>query len=51
VRLFDQLDEKALNKFMPKYLVPEIEYSANLLQTRKIQITQHLLTCRALEGC
>jgi hypothetical protein len=29
VPLFDQLSEKELNNFMPEYLVPEIEYSAN----------------------
>jgi hypothetical protein len=51
VPLFDQFGEKALNNFMLQYLVPEIEYSANLSQTRKIQITHHLLTCQALEGC
>jgi hypothetical protein len=43
VPLFDQFSEKALNNFMPEYLVPETEYSANSSQTRKIQITQHLL--------
>jgi hypothetical protein len=48
VPLFDQFDEKALNNLMPEYLVPKIEYSANLSWTRKIQITQHLLTCQAL---
>jgi hypothetical protein len=37
--LFDQLGEKALCDFMPEYLVLEIEYSTNSLQTRKIQIT------------
>jgi hypothetical protein len=51
VPLFDQYGEKALNNFMPEYLVLEIEYSANLSQTRKIQITQYLLTCQALRGC
>jgi hypothetical protein len=45
VPLFDQLGKKALYDFMPEYLVPEIEYSANSIRTRKIQITQHLLTC------
>jgi hypothetical protein len=39
VPLFDQFSEKALNNFIPEYLVPEIEYSANLSRTRKIQIT------------
>jgi hypothetical protein len=48
VPLFDQLGEKVLCDFMPEYLLPEIEYPANLLQIRKIQITQHLLTCQAL---
>jgi hypothetical protein len=43
VPLFDQFGEKALNNFMPEYLVPEIEYSTILSQIRKIQITQHLL--------
>jgi hypothetical protein len=33
---------------MLEYLVPKIEYSANSLLTRKIQIIQHLLTCQAL---
>jgi hypothetical protein len=42
--LFDQFGEKTLNNFMPAYLVPEIEYLAKLSQTRKIQITLHLLT-------
>jgi hypothetical protein len=28
--LFDQFSEKALSNFMPYYLVPEIDYSANL---------------------
>jgi hypothetical protein len=51
VPLFDQFSEKAFNKFMPEYLVPEIEYSTNLSQTRKIQISQHLLTCQAFGGC
>jgi hypothetical protein len=51
VPLFDKLGEKALNTFMLEYLVPEIEYSANSSQTRKIQITQHLLICKALGGC
>jgi hypothetical protein len=51
VHIFDQFDEKALNNFMLEYLVLEIEYSANSSQTRKIQITRHLLTCQALEGC
>jgi hypothetical protein len=50
VPLFDQLGEKALSDLVPEYLVHEIEYSANSLQTRKIQITQHLLTCQALRG-
>jgi hypothetical protein len=50
VPLFNQLDEKALGDFMPEYLVPEIEYSAHSSQTRKIQITQHLVTCQALRG-
>jgi hypothetical protein len=39
VPLFDQFSETTLSNFMPGYLVPEIEYSANLLQTEKIQIT------------
>jgi hypothetical protein len=51
VPLFDQLGEKALNKFKPEYLVPEIEHSVNSSQTRKIQNTQHLLTCQAPGGC
>jgi hypothetical protein len=34
--LFDQFIEKTLNNFMPEYLVPKIEYSANSSQTRKI---------------
>jgi hypothetical protein len=50
VPLFDQFGEKSLNNFMSEYLVPDIEYSANLSWTRKIQITQHLLTCQALWG-
>jgi hypothetical protein len=50
VPLFNQLDQKALSDFLPEYLVPEIEYSANLSQTRNIQITQHLLTCQACRG-
>jgi hypothetical protein len=50
VPLFDQFGEKALNNFMPKYLVLEIEYSANSSQTSKIQTTQHLLTYPVLEG-
>jgi hypothetical protein len=45
VPLFDQLGKKTLNDFMTEYLVYEIEYSTNSLQTRKIQITRHLLTC------
>jgi hypothetical protein len=36
--------------FMPGYLVHEIEYSTNSSQTKKIQITQHLLTCKHLEA-
>jgi hypothetical protein len=51
VPLFDQFSEKALSNFMPEYLVPEIEYSTNSSQTRKIQITQHLLTCQSLGDC
>jgi hypothetical protein len=51
VPLFDQLGERARNNFMLEYLVPKIEYSTNSSQARKIQITQHLLTCQALEGC
>jgi hypothetical protein len=39
VPLFDQLAKKALSKFMPEYLVPKIEYSANSSLTRKIQMT------------
>jgi hypothetical protein len=50
VPLFDQFGEKSLNNFMSEYLVPDIEYSANLSWTRKFQITQHLLTCQALWG-
>jgi hypothetical protein len=50
VPLFSPFSEKALNNFMAEYLVPEIEYSANSSLTRKIQITQHLLTCQALGG-
>jgi hypothetical protein len=50
VPLFDQFGEKAVNNFMPEYLISKIEYSANSLQTRKIQITQHLLTYQALKG-
>jgi hypothetical protein len=45
VSLFDQFGEKTLSNLMPEYLVPKIEYSANSSLTRKIQITQHLLTC------
>jgi hypothetical protein len=51
VNLFDQVSEKAINDFMLEYLVPKIEYSTNSSQTRKIQITHHLLTCQALGGC
>jgi hypothetical protein len=51
VPLFDQLGEKALSDFVSEYLVHEIEYSANSLQTRKILITQHILTSQALGGC
>jgi hypothetical protein len=36
---------------MPEYLVSETEYSVNSSHTRKIQITQHLLTCQAFGGC
>jgi hypothetical protein len=36
VPLFDQFSEKALNNFMPEYLVPEIEYSAKFSRTMKI---------------
>jgi hypothetical protein len=50
VPLFDQLGEITLNKFMPEYIVPEIEYSVNSSQIRKIQIIQDLLTCQALGG-
>jgi hypothetical protein len=50
VPIFNQFGEKALSNFMPKYLVPKTEYSTNLSQTRKIQITQDLLTCQALGG-
>jgi hypothetical protein len=39
VPLFDQFGEKALTNFIPEYLVPEIEYLANLSHTRKIQMT------------
>jgi hypothetical protein len=51
VPLFDQFGEKVLNNFMLEYLVSEIEYSVNSSRTRKIMITQHLLTCQALRGC
>jgi hypothetical protein len=50
VPLFDQFGKKALNNFMPEYLIPEIEYLTISSRTRKIKITQHLLTCQALEG-
>jgi hypothetical protein len=50
VPLFYQFGEKAVSNFMPEYLVPKIEYSANSSMTRKIQITQCLLTCQALGG-
>jgi hypothetical protein len=36
VPICDQFGEKALNNFIAEYLVPEIEYSANSSQTRKI---------------
>jgi hypothetical protein len=50
VPLFNQFGEKALNNFMPEYLVPENAYSKNSSRTRKIQITQYLFTCQALRG-
>jgi hypothetical protein len=51
VPLFNQFGEKALSNFILEYLVPEIEYLVNLSWTRKIQITQHLLTCQVLGVC
>jgi hypothetical protein len=48
--LFNQFSEKALRNFMPEYLDTEIEYSTNSSQTRKNQITHHLLTYQALGG-
>jgi hypothetical protein len=51
VHLFDQFSEKAHNNFMPEQLVPKIEYSMNSSLIKKIQITQHILTCQALGSC